>query len=202
MLMKLPACAGTSCVPTTKRTAERPLLFGVLQSLLLMHTAEESYPGYSVSQNFISDLGVTCRDSACSIVQPSSTIFNSSIMVPGLTLMASSYLLYRQYSYGLFPGFLSIAGIGTVCVGLFPVSAGSVHLIVSAITFLFGGLATIASYRIVKSVLSYFSISLGLMTLVALIFYKSRLYLGLGAGGMERMIAFPVLFWCLSLVER
>ncbi|MCX9076244.1 MAG: hypothetical protein OIN88_16610 [Candidatus Methanoperedens sp.] len=33
------------------------------------------------------------------------------------------------------------------------------------------------------------------MTLAALVLYGSDIYLGLGPGGMERMIAYPVLLW-------
>jgi hypothetical protein len=39
------------------------------------------------------------------------------------------------------------------------------------------------------------SILLGVGSLVALGLYGSKVYLGLGGGGMERMIAYPVLAW-------
>ncbi|MHB2036593.1 MAG: DUF998 domain-containing protein, partial [Nitrososphaerales archaeon] len=93
---------------------------------------------------------------------------------------------------------LGLAGIGAMGVGIFPETTGSLHVLVSLITFLFGGLATVLSYQILKSTLRFFSVIMGVMTLGALILYSSKIYLGLGLGGMERMIAFPVLFWGLA----
>jgi hypothetical protein len=40
---------------------------------------------------------------------------------------------------------------------------------------------------------------LGLATLVAMVLFASNTYLGLGAGGMERMIVYPVLLWSIGL---
>jgi hypothetical protein len=42
---------------------------------------------------------------------------------------------------------------------------------------------------------STLSIILGSMTLAALALFGSGAYLGLGAGGIERMIAYPALMW-------
>jgi len=43
--------------------------------------------------------------------------------------------------------------------------------------------------------LSAISIILGLMALGALGLFWGRIYFGLGAGGMERMILYPILMW-------
>jgi hypothetical protein len=71
------------------------------------------------------------------------------------------------------------------------------------ITFLFGGLSAIFSvlcsrvhkFPLVKMPFSVLSIIFGLMTLIALALLGAGINLGLGAGGMERMIAYPVLMW-------
>jgi len=39
---------------------------------------------------------------------------------------------------------------------------------------------------------------LGTMSLVALVLFSSGIYLGLGKGGMERMIAYPALLWMVG----
>jgi len=39
---------------------------------------------------------------------------------------------------------------------------------------------------------------LGLIGLLALILLGGNTYLGLGAGGMERMIFYPAMFWALG----
>ena len=46
--------------------------------------------------------------------------------------------------------------------------------------------------------MSYFSVILGFATLVALVLYMAEEYVGLGAGGMERMIVLPVLLWAVG----
>ncbi len=90
---------------------------------------------------------------------------------------------------------LTLTGIGAMGVGLFPENFGVIHGIASLITFLFGSLSVLMSYRLLKSPSSYLSILLGAMSLVALVLFGSGTYLGLGKGGMERMIAYPALLW-------
>jgi hypothetical membrane protein len=63
---------------------------------------------------------------------------------------------------------------------------------------LFGNLAAIYSYRIVRSPLSYIFVLLGIMGLAALALFAGNTYLGLGAGGMERMIFYPAMLWTLG----
>ena len=42
---------------------------------------------------------------------------------------------------------------------------------------------------------SAISVILGLIALGALILHMGKIYLGLGAGGMEHMIVYPILIW-------
>ena len=183
---------------SSQKIAGTLILLGIAQFLLLLHIAEELYQGYSTSKNAISDLGATCGSSGCIIVEPSSMIFNSSVFLLGLTLVTAAYYLFGSSKKRAFTACLGLAGIGAMGVGIFPETTGGLHVLVSLITFLFGGLAAVLSYQILKSTLRYFSVVMGVMTLGALILYSSKIYLGLGLGGMERMIAFPVLFWGLA----
>jgi hypothetical membrane protein len=41
-------------------------------------------------------------------------------------------------------------------------------------------------------------ILLGLMSLLAMILFIGNFYLGLGVGGMERMIVYPILIWMIG----
>jgi hypothetical membrane protein len=161
---------------------------GSVQCLLGMVIAESLYPGYSVSENYISDLGVGTT----------SLIFNSSVFLLGVTTIAGAYFLQRVSDSKLFSVLLTLTGLGAMGVGLFPETAGAIHGIASLITFLFGGLSAIMSYKLQKSPLSYFSILLGALSLMALVLFGSSTYLGLGKGGMERMIAYPALLWAVG----
>jgi hypothetical membrane protein len=167
------------------------------QFIIAMIVAEALYPGYSVGQNFISDLGATCR-AACIVVQPTSTIFNSSVTLLGLMAIVAAYFIKRLFKSLVLTVLVIMTGLGAVGVGVFPESAGVIHPIVSLITFVFAGLSAVASYKVQKAPSSYFSILLGAMTLIALGLYVSNTYLGLGQGGMERMVVYPALVWAVG----
>ena len=172
-----------------KRVAGTILFVGAAQFIVLMIIAETLYPNYSTSDNYISDLGVG----------PSALIFNSSIILLGLMIVAGTYFTYRVFRSRLLLVLLTLAGIGAMGVGVFTESAGQIHVVFSLITFLFGGLSAIAFYKVEKTPFNWLSTVLGTMGLVALVLFGSSNYLGLGAGGMERMIAYPILLWGAGL---
>ena len=93
---------------------------------------------------------------------------------------------------------LILSSIGALGVALFPETAGPVHAIFSLIVFLFGGLAAVASFQLEELPMNYLSILLGAVSLTALGLTISGTNLGLGPGGMERMIAYPALFWLIG----
>jgi len=167
------------------------------QFIVALVVAEAFYPGYSVAQNYISDLGATCR-ATCTVVQPTSTIFNSSVTLLGLLTLVSSYFIQRGFRWRVFTFLVFMTGIGATGVGVFPETAGVIHHLVSLITFVFAGLSAIASYRLQKPPSSYLSVLLGLITILALTLYVSDIFLGLGPGGMERMIVYPALIWAVG----
>jgi hypothetical membrane protein len=171
------------------------------QFIVALTVAEALYPGYSISQNYISDLGATCR-ATCEVVQPTSIIFNSSVFLLGLLVIVGAYFVWRGFNSRIFSVLAVMTGLGAMGVGLFPETAGVIHDIVSVITFVFAGLSAIVSYRLQKAPLSYFSILLGAMTLGALALYTSDMFLGLGPGGTERMIVYPALIWAIGFAAN
>jgi hypothetical membrane protein len=174
------------------------LFVGAVQFGIAMILAEIYYPGNNVSNNYVSDLGANCSTTPCVIQQPTSMIFDSSITLLGILMLIGTLYLYRAFHLRPFSVILALAGIGAMGVGLFPETTGVVHHIFSLIVFLFAGLSAIIAYGIVKPPLSYFSAILGLATLAALVLYVGSTYLGLGPGGMERMIVYPVLLWSIG----
>ncbi len=174
------------------------LLFsGAMLALTGIHLAEFLYPGYSVSGNYISDLGAACR-ATCIVYQPSAFIFNTSVILLGILIISSSFLIWKEFQSLIITALFGLSGLGAVGVGLFPETAGFLHVIVSFITFFFGALAAIAASRIVKAPFSYFSVLMGLASIFALVLYGLEIYMGLGPGGMERMIAYPILLWAIG----
>jgi hypothetical membrane protein len=159
-----------------------------VQFLLSIIIAEALYPGYSIANNYISDLGVG----------PSALLFNTSLLVLGALIIIGTYYLHRILHVKIFTAFLAIAAVGCICVGVFTEHSEPMHSIASSIVFFFGGLSVIVSFRWIQQPFSYVSLILGVISLGALFLFGIHQYLGLGVGGMERMIVYPILAWMMG----
>jgi hypothetical membrane protein len=113
-------------------------------------------------------------------------------------VVISAYYLQKAFRIKVFSLFILLAGLGEIGVGVFPETTGIIHLVVSFISFIFIGLASLMSYRIVTPPLNYVSIILGVLTLVDMVLFITGNYFGIGVGGMERMIVYPALVWGLA----
>jgi hypothetical membrane protein len=121
----------------------------------------------------------------------------------GLLLIIGTYFSHRAFGYTLLTGTLALTGIGAMGVGIFTEDYLIIHLIMSFVTFIFSGLSAIFAvvcshvheFKLVKIPLSAISIILGLTTLGMLVFSATGIYLGSGAGGIERMVVYPALMW-------
>lgn len=161
------------------------LFSGTVQFAIFLTVAEAAHPGYSVSLNFVSDLGVG----------PAANIFNGSIIVLGVAILATAWFLLRAFRDRILTITVALAGAGAVGVGVFTEAFGLLHTIVSFVTFVFAALSAILAFQVLRPPLSYLSVALGASSFVALALFATRNYLELGHGGMERMIVWPVLAW-------
>ena len=168
------------------------IFVGSAQCILGIILAEALYPDYSTSQNYISDLGVG----------PSSIIFNSSLITIGALGVASAYFAHQVLNRRDFTFLLMMGSIGAIGVGVFPENMGVIHTTFSLVVFLFTGLAAIWSYRVEEPPFSQSYMILGGIALLASALFSVNVDLGLGRGGMERLIAYPELLWVLSFGSR
>lgn len=173
---------------------------GAVQFAILWFVAEATYPNYSVANNYISDLGTNCPPSGPCYVPPNWWLFNASEVVFGILILLGAMFFFRTYPYKPAVAMLAVAGIGLIGVGTFNESFSLLHGLFSLITFLFAGLAAIVTFRFQKPPLSYFSAILGAVSLIALVLYIPGTgsfgnTLGIGPGGLERLIVYPVLIW-------
>ncbi|MGC9148523.1 MAG: DUF998 domain-containing protein [Sulfolobales archaeon] len=174
------------------------ITIGAAQFLFMMHLAEFLFPSYNVSNNYISDLGAMCRGGVCTIYQPSSLIFNSSIIVLGIMIMISSYYIHRLFRSLVLSGVVFLAGIGSVGVGAFPETYGVLHTISSIVTFVPASLIPLTTSFVIRdSFFRAFSVVMSILSILSLALFVSRNDLGLGIGGIERLIVYPILFWAL-----
>jgi len=163
------------------------LFIGGVQFVLGIILSEALYPGYNTSTQTISSLGVG----------PSAIIFNLSVFSIGVLGLAGTYFVHRVFNSKLFTFLLGMTHIGAMGVGLFTeaTSTFTAHSMFSVIAYVFGGISAIMSYKLQKQPLSSLSLILGIFSLLAMVFVASQTYLGLGLGGMERMVAYPLLLW-------
>jgi hypothetical membrane protein len=184
-------------------------LVASIQFILGLVVAETLYPGYSVADNYISDLGVGS----------SSMVFNSSAFLFGFLSIIGAYFLPRTVDFRGLTVLLILMAIGAMGVGIFTSAfSTTIHGVVSLMAFGFGGLSAIVSFKVSKLPLSAISVILGMMTLGALALFAaglvttgsltsseppaSEFFLGIGPGGMERMIVYPAFIWLILFSGR
>ena len=143
---------------------------------------------------------------------PAGVIFNSSLFLLGVLVILSAYLIQRafkpsqpRFENRFFWFLLTMTGVGAVGLGIFNESFGSAHVFFVRMLWVFSIAAAFMSYRIQKKPFAYFSVVLGAFILIAAIIFLSTVYvstsinhLGIGSGGMQRMIQYPILLWLLG----
>lgn len=161
---------------------------------------------YSLRHNPISDLGNTmCGEYATRYVcSPLHDWMNASFILLGLLMIAGSTLLYEEFrkNVGSAIGFvlMAIAGFGTILVGVFPENTISqLHFLGALLVFLLGNIAlVIFGFALnLHGWFRVFTIACGVISLIALPLFYFQIYLGLGEGGMERVVAYPQTIWLI-----
>ena len=191
------------------------LLIGGAWTILSITIAESLTPGYSVSNETISGLGSpifsgTCNDAPkCVIlIQPASAIFVFAEFLNGILGLWTGSILRSATCHRRFALAISVVGVANSLVGAsyLPfylggssvtviVAAGAVHVVGAFTTFVLTPIAAISTYRFTRAPLRYFSLVLGAFALAANFLFLTGNFLGLGYGGMERMVAYPLSLW-------
>ena len=162
---------------------------------------------FSLRNNTISDLGNT----ACglygirNVCSPLHGLMNASFLLLGLLMLGGAALVCNRYSKSRAAQigcvFIGLAGLGSILVGIFPEnSIGTLHISGAALSFVFGNLGLI-SFGYVRDFSPYLRICaflLGTIALLALVGFMTQTYLGLGIGGMERIVAYPQTMWLIA----
>jgi hypothetical membrane protein len=175
------------------------LFVGVAQFILTKIVLETIYPGYLVGQQAISDLG------NWGLAGNFAAVFSASAILLGVFIMAGAYFNGHGSKNRCFTALLAIAGVGNVVVGVVAENViPSVHSIFALIMFASWAVAALLSYKFVKSPFSYVSVTLGAVSLLMLVLsllgqrVSSSFALGLGTGGMERLVVYPLWLWTLG----
>jgi hypothetical membrane protein len=182
---------------------------GVLLSLagavILMGfiTAEALYPGvYTTHTNTVSHLGASEPPNSV-VLQPSAAVFDITMVVTGAMILAGAWFAYRalRRKAVLIP--TALLGVGTLGVGVFPLTHPAPHTLFAFTAFLAGGIAvvlsssvTTAPFRLLWTVLG--AIALGATVLALDAFRSWAPMVELGEGGLERWIVYPIVLWLVA----
>lgn len=186
-------------------------LIGPLQFVAAMIVVQLSWTHahpYSLTGNYISDLGNTAcgyfpSGSTTYICSPWHDVFNASVVVLGAFVLLGAALVRNAFkkrstrAVGL--GLVALAGVAAVLIGVFPENVnGTVHDFASAVAFVGGGVGVIVLSGAMAGDVRWtgfraFSAAGGAVAVVASVLFEVGADLGLGVGGMERLVVAPLL---------
>ncbi len=160
---------------------------------------------YSWKNNYISDLGNTVCGTfegvyTCS---PLYVLMNLSFVLFGLTIIFGALLLKVQLAKNkgshIAYMLMILSGIGTVMVGVFPENSISLlHIAGAFLALVIGNISVVLigmfSHGVHRSIRAY-SVLSGVVCWIAFGLFYTENYLGLGRGGMERVVSYPFTLW-------
>ena len=169
------------------------------------------WPGrYSLSENFISDLGAIGCAPAPGVCSPLHPLMNGSFLLQGVLIVAGALLVWPLFPRGgLWRAALLLvgaSGLGVFVVGLAPEDvAPGPHYLGAAENFLCcnSGMAlmgvAMARWRPETRLIGLVSLAAGLIGLAGVGLLAAHVYLGLGVGIVERATAYPFTLWIGAL---
>jgi hypothetical membrane protein len=152
---------------------------------------------FNTRGNYISELAAALPPNAAT-PHTSAVIFNLTMIVTGLMVVVAGILLQKSSKKLLSTIPLMMFGAGITGVGVCPGNVIPWHGIFAIVIFLTGGIGAITSFKIVKGPLRYALICFGIIALILLFFSKKFIPI-LGAGGAERWLFYPEVFWIMGL---
>jgi hypothetical membrane protein len=185
------------------------LWIACLQYFAAEAVAISGWPGrYSLSQNYISDLGALgCDANQCS---PLHALMNASFLLQGLLIALGTALVWPGFPKGkLWIAALALvaaSGVGVFVVGLYPEDTVSgLHYLGAAENFLFcnAGMAAMGVallvWRAGGRAMGLITVAAGVVGLLAFAAIAAHVDLGLGVGGIERVTAYPFPLWLAGM---
>jgi hypothetical membrane protein len=162
-------------------------------------TAEALYTNPYTTRMEISDLGAT--DTGV-ILQPSSTIFNATMLIAGAMIILGAYFTHQALHRKVVTIPTGLLGLGVLGVGIFPGNIHPQHPLFAFTAFVAGGLAVLLSATVTPQPLRAIfavmgTVSLG-FTLASVFLLEWGPFARLELGGVERWMVYPVLLWLVG----
>jgi hypothetical membrane protein len=208
-----------------RREKMKKTIFGtVLWTLCLQYFIAEAiaisgWPGsYSLSGNYISDLGAAhcgasvggSMGSRAMICSPFHVIMNASFLLQGLLIVFGALFVWPSFpKQGLSAAamlLIGAAGVGVFVVGLAPEDvAPQLHIVGAVSNFVCcnAGMAAMGiamlRWKTPAHAMGLIALAAGMTGLFGFGFLAAGIDLGLGVGGMERVVAYPFPPWLASM---
>jgi hypothetical membrane protein len=208
----MPSSDAVSARDRSVRAGGLAFFVGAVQFVIAMVITQLGWTTpYSLSKNYISDLGAahcgywTGVDPRY-ICSPWHLVFDTSIVILGLLSILGAYLIRSALRTGWAPALglvlFALSGVGAIGVGLSPEDVDLTVHTASALTsfvasntaLILLGISMIRDPRW-RTGFGSFGVVLGFVGWLALVLFVSDHYLGIGVGGMERLIVCPTLLW-------
>lgn len=158
----------------------------------IFYTAE-----FSIRDNNLSELASSVHPET-TFQQLSARIFDFSMAIAGVMVLVATWYVHKIFRRYLMTIPMTLLGIGIVGVGIFSGQLHPYYGILELTVFISGGIAAIVSFKIVNAPLRYVFAAFGLIALILLSFQKYFIPT-LGAGGAERWLFYPVVFWITGM---
>ena len=167
-----------------------------------VHHRRSAVPGvYTTHTNTVSHLGASEPPNSV-VLQPSAAIFDITMLVTGAMILGGAWFAYRalRRKAVLIP--TALLGVGTLGVGVFPLTHPTPHTLFALTAFLAGGIAVILSSRVTTAPFRYLWMVLGTValgaTVLGVFFLEWAPVAELGEGGIERWIVYPIVLWLVA----
>ncbi|HET9006567.1 MAG TPA: DUF998 domain-containing protein [Actinomycetes bacterium] len=168
-----------------------------------IHHRRSAVPGvYTTHTNTVSHLGASEPPNSV-VLQPSAAIFDITMLVAGAMILAGAWFAYRALGRRgvLIP--TALLGVGTLGVGVFPLTHPVPHTLFAFTAFVAGGIAVVLSSRGTTAPFRSLWTTLGAIALGATVlaldaFRTWTPMVELGEGGLERWIVYPIVLWLVA----
>ena len=152
--------------------------------------------------NTVSHLGASEPPNSV-VLQPSAAIFDITMLVTGAMILAGAWFAYRALRRKAVLVPTALLGVGTIGVGVFPLTHPAPHTLFAFTAFLAGGIAVVLSSRVTMAPFRYLWMLLGTVALGATVlaldaFRTWTPMVELGEGGLERWIVYPIVLWLVA----
>jgi hypothetical membrane protein len=160
---------------------------------------------FSLFRNFISDLGNTgCglykSEMQMYVCSPRHALMNASFVILGLSIVVGGVLTHESRRPGITRHFargcMVVAGIGGIAVGCFPENENLLlHSVGALAYFLCANVGLVALSRSAAGAAvraKGLTLTLGIIGIAATVLFFSGNYFGLGIGGTERLLVYPL----------